>query len=104
MNWRVGVGHPIPEGITARKVRSIRTPEFEAEVAVVVVQGQQTVSQLATLRGVHPVQITQWKKQLLAFVAATVGAKPDTGQATPVTVSFERIGRLAMELEWLKKN
>ncbi|CAN5298270.1 hypothetical protein BH11PLA2_BH11PLA2_30040 [soil metagenome] len=50
----------------ARKVRSIRTPEFKAKVALAAVQCQQMVSQLATLHGVHPIQITQWKKQPLA--------------------------------------
>ena len=39
----------------ARKVRSIRTPEFKARVALAAVQGQQTTAQLATLHGVHGV-------------------------------------------------
>jgi transposase-like protein len=98
-------GHSIPEGMMARKVRSIRTPEFKAKVALAAVQGQQTVSQLATLHGVHPIQITQWKKQLLAGAAGAfaTGAKVDTGPATLVAELFERIGRLDMELDWLKK-
>ncbi len=54
----------------------------------------------------HPIQITQWKKQLLAGAAAAfaTGTKSDSGQAALVTELFERIGRLDMELEWLKKN
>jgi transposase-like protein len=89
----------------ARKVRTIRTPEFKAKVALAAVQGQQTTAQLASLHGAHPIQVTQWKKQLLAGAAGvfTMGAKGDTGQATLVTELFERIGRLDMELEWLKK-
>ena len=38
----------------ARKVRSIRTPEFKAKVALAAYLGQQTTAQLATLHGVHP--------------------------------------------------
>ena len=89
----------------ARKVRTMRTPEFKARVAVAAVQGQQTTAQLATLHGVHPIQITQWKKQLLAGAAGVfaTGVKVDTSQATLVTELFERIGRLDMELEWFKK-
>jgi transposase-like protein len=89
----------------ARKVRSIRTPEFKAKVALAAVQARQTTAQLATLHGVHPIQITQWKKQLLAGAAGAfaTGAKADTGQATLVAELFERIGRLDMELDWLKK-
>lgn len=89
----------------ARKVRRLRTAEFKARVALAAVQGQQTTAQLATLHGVHPIQITQWKKQLLAGAAGcfAVGVARDSGQATLVTELFERIGRLDMELEWLKK-
>jgi transposase-like protein len=89
----------------ARKVRTIRTPEFKAKVALAAVQGQQTTAQLASLHGAHPIQITQWKKQLLAGAAGVfvAGVKSDAGQATLVTELFERIGRLDMELEWLKK-
>jgi transposase-like protein len=89
----------------ARKIRSIRTSEFKAKVALAAIQGQQTTAQLATLHGVHPIQITQWKKQLLAGAAGVfaTGVKVESSQATLVTELFERIGRLDMELEWLKK-
>ncbi len=90
---------------SARKVRTIRTPELKARVALAAVQGQQTTAQLASLHGVHPIQITQWKKQLLAGAAGcfATGVAGDSGQAALVTELFERIGRLDMELEWLKK-
>ncbi len=87
----------------ARKTRTNRSPEFKAKVALAAVQSQQTTAQLATLHGVHPIQITQWKKQLLAGAAAAFATKSDSGQAGLVTELFERIGRLDMELEWLKK-
>ena len=89
----------------ARKTRTNRSPEFKAKVALAAIQSQQTTAQLAALHGVHPIQITQWKKQLLAGAAAAFasGVKADTGQAALVTELFERIGRLDMELEWLKK-
>src|SRR5438552_11697745 len=89
----------------ARKVRTIRTPEFKAKVALSAVQGQRTTAQLASVHGVHPIQVTQWKKQLLAGAAGAfaTGVRCDTSQATLVTELFERIGRLDMELEWLKK-
>jgi transposase-like protein len=89
----------------ARKVRTIRTAEFKAKVALAAIQGQQSTAQLATLHGVHPIQITQWRKQLLAGAAGVfvTGVKTDGSQAALVTELFERIGRLDMELEWLKK-
>jgi transposase-like protein len=89
----------------ARKTRTVRTPQFKAKVALAALQSQQTTAQLATLHGVHPIQITQWKKQLLAGASGVfaTGSTADTGQAELVDRLYERIGRLDMELEWLKK-
>ena len=89
----------------ARKVRSIRTAEFKAKVALAAVSSQQSTAQLAAVHGVHPIQITQWKKQLVAGAVGcfAVGSKAGDNQAALVTELFERIGRLDMELEWLKK-
>ena len=89
----------------ARKARTVRTAEFKARVALAAIEGQQSTAQLATLHGVHPIQITQWKKQLQVGAAGVfaTGVKADTNQATMVPELFERIGRLDMELEWLKK-
>ena len=52
--WRLGGrtvmgGRSVPEGIMARKVRSIRAAELKAKVALAAVQSQQTTTQLATL-------------------------------------------------------
>ena len=70
----------------ARKTRTKRSPEFKAKVALAAVQSQQTTAQLATLHGVHPIQITQWKKQLLAGAAAVfaIGMKIDTNQGLDI--------------------
>ena len=89
----------------ARKTRTVRTPQFKAKVALAALQSQQTTAQLATLHGVHPIQITQWKKQLLAGAADVfaTGSTADTSQAELIDRLYERIGRLDVELEWLKK-
>lgn len=89
----------------ARKTRKNRSPEFKAKVALAALQSQQTTAQLASVHGVHPIQLTQWKKQLLAGAAGVFsnGLPSDAGQAALATELFERIGRLDMELEWLKK-
>ena len=79
---------------------------FKAKVALEAAKQTKTVAELAKAFQVHPVQISQWKKQLLAGAAGVfvTGVKADSSQATLVTELFERIGRLDMELEWLKKN
>ena len=39
------------------------TPEFKAKVALEAIKGQKTLNELASLYGVHPNQISRWKKQ-----------------------------------------
>ena len=55
---------------------------------------------------VHPVQISQWKKQLLDGVESLFrdGRNHDRDESQAIQAElYEQIGRLKMELEWLKK-
>ena len=47
------------------KQRQIHSPEFKVKVAVDAIRGLKTASELASHYQVHPVQISQWKKQAL---------------------------------------
>jgi transposase-like protein len=91
----------------ARKKKTARSAEFKAKVALAAIQDQKTVQQLATLFDVHPTQIHQWKKQLLSG-ATSLFQSGDAIQDSSVQQAreaelFEQIGRLNMELDWLKK-
>lgn len=90
-----------------RKKKTSRSAEFKAKVALAAVQEQQTVQQLATLFAVHPTQIQLWKKQLLLGAVGVFQSGerlPDTAaQQAREAELFEQIGRLNMELDWLKK-
>jgi len=44
-------------------MRTKRTSEFKAKVALAAIRGDQTVTELASLYKVHPNQITIWKRQ-----------------------------------------
>jgi transposase len=65
------------------------------------------VHAIAARHGVHPTQVSQWKKELadrLPEVFARGGATVAAGEAQERERElFEEIGRLKMELEWLKK-
>lgn len=80
--------------------------EFKFRVALEAAKGQQTIGELAGKHNLHPNQISQWKRQLLeegTEVFSRNGAKEQEGQEVIQAELYEQIGRLKMELEWLKK-
>lgn len=88
--------------------RKVHTAAFKAQVALAALKSDRTVNELAGHYGVHPTLIHAWKKHLLTDAeevfagparAASAGADAEARQAE----LFEQIGRLKMELEWVKK-
>ena len=77
---------------------------FKAQVALAAIRGDCTAHELAAKHGLHPTLISNWKSALLdgaeSFFAG--GGKPAADRPDPAEL-FEQIGRLKMELEWLKK-
>ena len=87
----------------ARKRRSF-SPAFKAKVALAAARGDKTTAELASKFSVHTSQVTSWKKQLLSGAAELFAdgrrKEEETAQEEEL---FEQIGRLKMEVEWLKK-
>jgi transposase len=85
--------------------RKTHTPAFKAQVALAAVRGDRTVNELAAQVGVHPTLIHGWKKQLLAGAEAVFanGAKAVGSQEDKSAELYEQIGRLKVELDWVKK-
>ena len=90
----------------ARK-KTVRSAEFKAKVALAAVQEQKTVQQIATLFAIHPTQVQTWKKQLLLGASSVFQTgerfQEAAAQQSREAELFEQIGRLNMELDWLKK-
>ena len=79
---------------------------FKAKVAVEAVRELRTLSEIAKQYRVHPNQVTLWKKQLLSGaeqVFESSGAKAASSDEPQAAELYEQIGRLKVELEWLKK-
>jgi len=80
--------------------------EFKFKVALEAAKGTKTMSQLASETGVHPTQIGQWKRQLLEegveFFSHNGNGKEQRDEKVEAEL-YEQIGRLKMELEWVKK-
>jgi putative transposase len=80
---------------------------FKVKVALAALKGDSTANELAAQHGIHPTLVSNWKKALLEgaeSLFAEPGGKPARAQDGPDPAElFEQIGRLKMELEWLKK-
>jgi transposase-like protein len=85
--------------------RKTHTSAFKAQVALAALKGDRTVNELAGQYGVHPTLIHGWKKHLLAGAEAVFASGTKVASAAEEQQSelYEQIGRLKMELEWLKK-
>lgn len=88
------------------KKRRRYSAEFKFKVALEAAKEIKPLSQLASEYELHPNQISTWKKQLLsegAEVFKNGQPRQEQDQAAREAELFEQIGRLKMELEWLKK-
>jgi transposase len=79
---------------------------FKAKVALEAIKGQRTVQEIASTFSVHPNQVAQWKRQALENLAELfTDGRRRTDQSDEELKSelYRQIGRLQMEIEWLKK-
>jgi len=89
-----------------RKQRRQFSAKFKFQVAVEALKELKTVNEIASAHEVHPTQVKQWKKQLQeggAEVFSEKASKEQQVQAEVEATLYEQIGRLKVELEWLKK-
>lgn len=80
---------------------------FKSKVALEALRERKTVSELASQFSVHPTQIHEWKRQLQVGAVELFEGKQSSRRSSrdeaQETELYEQIGRLKMELEWLKK-
>src|SRR6516165_12070881 len=78
---------------------------FKARVALEAAKQTRTLAELSKAFQVHPVQISQWKKQLLDGAESLFGdgrrREHDQSEALQAEL-YQQIGRLNVEVEWLK--
>ena len=89
------------------KKRKAYDGNFKARVALEVIKGEKTVSEIASQFEVHPNQITKWKKQLLENVSSIFSKKkdPEIKELKELTEElYKKIGKQNIELEFLKKS
>ena len=80
--------------------------QFKAKVALEAIRGIKTANEIVQEFGVHPTQVGRWKKLLQEQASGVFDAVRGPTPADPAASSerlYSEIGRLKMELDWLKK-
>jgi len=80
--------------------------DFKAKVALEAVRGRLTINEISKQFGIHPNQISKWKKQFLESLPQIFdnSKKPSTEQDDElVNQLYQQIGQMKVELDWLKK-
>lgn len=86
--------------------RKVHSAKFKSKVALDALRERETLSELAQKHQLNPNQISQWKQQLMqgseSIFERKRGVRPKA-QTEKEQQLYEQIGRLQMELAWLKK-
>ena len=89
-----------------KRQRRQYSADWKAKVAVEAIKGQRTVQEIASHYEVHPTLVTHWKKQLLEGAAEIFSngkrAAADADEELKAEL-YQQIGKLQVEVDWLKK-
>jgi len=87
-------------------MRKSYTASFKVKVSLEAVAGQRRITELSSRYEVSAKQIHEWKKQLLAGAPEIFSDKrrrKSEDDSDEKARLYEEIGRLKVELDWLKK-
>ena len=91
---------------TRSKQRRSFSAEMKARIALEAIKGQKTIQEIASHYGVHPSQVTNWKRQAVQGTPALFAdgrSHPDASDEELKAELYQQIGQLQVELDWLKK-
>ncbi len=85
-------------------VRKPRSSTFKKKVALEALREGSTLEEIARKHGIHPMQVSQWKKALVNGAEAVFEKKTDRARYETKEGALERkIGQLTIEIDFLKK-
>ena len=80
--------------------------DLKAKIALEAIKGHHTISEIASRYGVHPNQVSQWKKQAqehLPELFSDRRSRADAEQEALTAELYQQIGQLKVELDWIKR-
>ncbi len=80
--------------------------DFKAKIALEALRGERTLAELAARHGIHPNQITKWKRQAVDGLAAVFDGKiieRDQIRDAELKDLHAKIGQLVIERDFLAK-
>jgi len=86
--------------------RNNYSAEFKTKVALAAIKGDKTINEIASVYGVHPNQVMNWKRQAVEALPEFFSSKRVrvTQEEEQVKANlYQQIGQLKVELDWLKK-
>ena len=92
--------------MTTRKRRNF-SAEIKTRIAVEAIKGQRTIQEIGAHYGVHPNQVTKWKRQALELMPQLFADHRLRGNETDEALKaelYQQIGKLQVQLDWLKKS
>lgn len=86
------------------KKRRKHTPTTKARVAVEALRERKTVAQIASQYQVSPAGVSKWKQEAVTRLPELFASAKPGNDSQLIDSLYEQIGRLQIELAWLKKN
>lgn len=86
--------------------RKNHSADFKSKVALEAIREEMTVAELAKKYGVHPTQISTWKRAAISNMASTFSKRGDDSARTSeaeIDKLHSKIGQLVVERDFLKR-
>ncbi len=90
-------------------MRKRHSAQEKAKLVLEVLQGESTLSEIASRNNVHPNLLTRWKTQAVAGLPKVFESETKKSQKQAEAAEqekdelYKQIGKLTTQMEWLKK-
>lgn len=87
-------------------IKKVHPPALKTKVAIDAIKEVKTMAELSSDYGVHTTQIKRWKQKAIAALGTCFSEAhlvKEKNQEALIQHLYQEIGRLKIELDWLKK-